>query len=222
MSKKIDQKILLEEIKRGIGEFYPYFLGFYFLSLIIAAFSKTWRGFFYWPAFNAIAVVYSLLFVLTVKFNFSLFRDGRIIGEAKKYLRRIGVRFWQYFIFVRSRLLRLRARTWLKILLMAAIMILAAIHGVGVIDLLVLLYALASVLFVLDSRWSAAVALVLLASCPVLLILKKDPWAENGAVYAYYFLVITVLTQIREFRQKRGKRPPVDNSLGSVVADEKT
>ena len=100
-------------------------------------------------------------------------------------------------------------------------MIFAMLKGVGAIDFFVLLYAMASFIFILDSRWSAAVALLLLASCPALLILKKDPWAETDAVYAYYFLVITVLTQIREFRQKRGKHLPVDNSLGSVVAERK-
>jgi len=221
MSKKIDPKILQEEIKERIREFYPYFLGFYFLSLLIAVFSKTWRGFFYWPAFHIVIIFFSLLFVLTLKFDRIFDRDFRIIGLAKNFLRRFGVQFRRYFIFVRSRLLRLSRRTWLKILLIAAIMIFAMLKGVGAIDFFVLLYAMASFIFILDSRWSAAVALLLLASCPVLLILKKDPWAESAAIYAYYFLVITVLTQIREFRQKMEKHLPVDNSLGSVVAERK-
>ena len=42
--------------------------------------------------------------------------------------------------------------------------------------------------------------LVFLISCPVLLILKKDSIAETMAIYAYYFLVITVLTQFRQLK----------------------
>jgi len=218
MSKKIDPKILQEEIKQRIREFYPFFLGFYLLSLMIARFSSVWSGFFYWPAFHGVMIVFSLLFILTVKIDLSLFRAGPIIASAKKSLRRSVVRSRRCFVFVRSRLSRLRGRTWLKILFIVAIMIFAAFKGVGVIDFFVLLYALVSFLFVLDGRWSAAAALLLLASCPVLLILKKDPWAESVAIYAYYFLVITVLTQIRELR--RG-RTAVDNSLDSIVMDEK-
>jgi hypothetical protein len=205
MSKKIDRKRLQTEIKQRIREFYPFFLGFYLLSLAVAYFFSAWSGFFYWPAFHSAVIIFSLLFVSTFKFNFAFKRNPRLIGLIKNYLRRSGVRLRQYFIFVRSRLLRLRRRTWLKILLIAAIMIFAALKGVGVIDFFVLLYALVSFLFVLDSRWSAAAALLLLATCPVLLILKKDPWAESVAIYAYYFLVITVLTQIREL--KRGHDP---------------
>ena len=205
MSKRIDQKKLQAEIKQRVREFYPYFLGFYLLSLAVAYFSPVWSGFFYWPAFHIAIIFFGLIFVSTFKFNFRFNRNFRVIGSAKNYLRKSVAMFRQCFIFVRSRLLCLRRRTWLKILLIAAVLIFAALKGVGVIDFFVLLYALVSFLFVMDSRWAAGVALLLLASCPVLLILKKDPWAESVAIYAYYFLVITVLTQIRELR--RGRDP---------------
>jgi uncharacterized membrane protein len=114
--------------------------------------------------------------------------------------------------------MRLSRRTWLKLLLIAAIMIVALLKSVGIINLFVLLYALISFLFVCDSRAAASIALLLLASCPMLLLMKKDLWAENTAVYAYYFLVITVLTQIRELRRDD---IAVDNSIDSVVVDRK-
>jgi len=38
MEKKLDPKILQAEIKGKIREFYPYFLGFYLLSLIVSLF----------------------------------------------------------------------------------------------------------------------------------------------------------------------------------------
>lgn len=52
-----------------------------------------------------------------------------------------------------------------------------------------------------ESRVLATGALVSLASCPVLLILKQDTFAEQMAVYAYYFLVMTVVLQIIEFKR---------------------
>lgn len=57
-----------------------------------------------------------------------------------------------------------------------------------------------------DSRVVAGGALVSLASCPILLILKQDSVAEQMAIYAYYFLAITVILQIIEY-----VRNPEDN-----------
>lgn len=55
-----------------------------------------------------------------------------------------------------------------------------------------------------ESRVIAALALASLALCPLLLIIGEDALAEQMAVYAYYFLVMTVVLQIIEF--KRGER----------------
>ncbi|MCX6715653.1 MAG: hypothetical protein NT077_01390 [Candidatus Taylorbacteria bacterium] len=52
-----------------------------------------------------------------------------------------------------------------------------------------------------DSRIIATGALVSLASCPILLITKQDAIAEQMAVYAYYFLVMTVVLQIIEYKR---------------------
>ncbi|MCG2809547.1 MAG: hypothetical protein L6275_04395 [Candidatus Portnoybacteria bacterium] len=55
-----------------------------------------------------------------------------------------------------------------------------------------------------DSRILAGSVLLCLASCPFLLMFKKDDIAEIMAIYAYYFLVMTVVLQIAEYR-KEGK-----------------
>lgn len=200
MPRRIDPKILQAEIKLRIREFYPYFLGFYLLALVVAFFSKTWSSFFYWPAFHSSIVFFSLLFVLTFKFNFR-FNRQTIIGFKENSFRETNIQFRRYFIPVYSKLSSLSRRTWLKIFIISVVLILALFKELGVLDFLVLFYALISVLFMLDSRWSAGLALVLLASCPILLIFNKDVLAEKFAIYVYYFLVITVLTQIREFKQ---------------------
>ena len=79
--------------------------------------------------------------------------------------------------------------------------------GLGPIDFLVFGYALVSVLFVLESRIAAVIALLFLVSCPVLLILKKASLAEAMAVYTYYFLIIVVVTQLREYWREARVHP---------------
>ena len=54
-----------------------------------------------------------------------------------------------------------------------------------------------------DSRLSATMGLVFLASCPFLLIAKKEPVAEQAANYAYFFLAIGVLVQLEELLLER-------------------
>ncbi len=76
---------------------------------------------------------------------------------------------------------------------------------INILSAIALFYGINSVLFVIESRVSAFFALIYLALCPVLLIMKKDAVAENMAVQAYYFLVITVITQIRENRKEENK-----------------
>lgn len=57
-----------------------------------------------------------------------------------------------------------------------------------------------------ESRIVAAFALICLAICPILLSLKKDALAEQMAIYAYYFLVMTVVLQIKEYREELKNR----------------
>jgi hypothetical protein len=54
-----------------------------------------------------------------------------------------------------------------------------------------------------DSRISAAVGLAFLATCPFLLIAKKEAVAEQAANYAYFFLAIGVLVQLEEMLLER-------------------
>jgi len=180
MSKKINLKILLLEIWERVREFYPYFLGFYLLSLLVAVFSKTWSSFFYWPAFHGSVIFFTLLFLLTFKF------------KSKLKFKRLSFNFK-----------KINRRTWIKIIIIAAVLIFSLVKQIGVSDFLILFYALISILFILDSRYSAGAALVFLAACPVLLIFKYDAAAESSAIFAYYFLVITVLTQIIEIRKEK-------------------
>lgn len=54
-----------------------------------------------------------------------------------------------------------------------------------------------------DSRVLGLIALIFLCAVPILLVLKKDHYAEGFAIMVYFFLVATVFVQIKEnFRQK--------------------
>jgi len=53
-----------------------------------------------------------------------------------------------------------------------------------------------------DSRIVAGVVLAFLISCPILLIFERENIAEQMAIYAYYFLVMTVVLQIKEYLEE--------------------
>lgn len=61
---------------------------------------------------------------------------------------------------------------------------------------LILAYFGISLLWNIPSRIAAFCALLCLACCPVLLIFKSNVLAEDFAVYAFYFLVITVFQEV--------------------------
>jgi len=94
------------------------------------------------------------------------------------------------------------------ITLIIEILITAYLTGVPNItttDTIKVVYAFIGIFFVIsfilkiDSRFSIAAALLALASCPFLLILKKDPIAEQMAIYAYFWLVAGVVLQVIEY-----------------------
>jgi hypothetical protein len=91
---------------------------------------------------------------------------------------------------------------WILVLIAVGIF---TIWKLGIISGLLWLLFLSFLLFEWDSRVIAFLALVSLASCPFLLILKKEAPAEQMAIYAYYFLVMTVVLQIIEYASHRGK-----------------
>lgn len=67
-----------------------------------------------------------------------------------------------------------------------------------IINKIIFWYILFSILFVIDSRISFAIALIFLSFSPIYLIIWQNNIAENLSIYAYYFLVIWVFTSIIE------------------------
>lgn len=65
-----------------------------------------------------------------------------------------------------------------------------------VVGTLILIYFGFSIVWCLTSRIAAACALFFLICTPILLFFKSEALAETFAIYAYYFLVITVVNEI--------------------------
>lgn len=206
--QKIDKHKLAREFKARVKEIYPYFLGFYIICLLIAVSANDWRELFYWPALHISFLVFTLIFIsafsgsgLAVRFNAfasfgrAAYRAGRfVLGVVKAGW--LGVlRAWQSWSW------SARGRAALLIL----VPLVALWQQASWWEVFTLIYAAWSIIYILDSRIAAAVALVYLAACPLLLWLNRGPLAESAAVYAFYFLVITVLTQLRELRRDRTK-----------------
>lgn len=76
-----------------------------------------------------------------------------------------------------------------------------------------------------DSRVIASMALVCLSACPVLLHLKMDETAEEVAVYAYFFLVMTVVLQIFEYwrdeRKEKREKAKIEPKASNLLLSEK-
>lgn len=213
MPKRINRQILQSEIKKRVRDFYIYFLAFYLFSVFFSFFSKIWSGFFYWPAFHGAIFFYTLLFIFSFEAKINFKRDSKFknlylqsrlefISLTQNSAYKARIQFKKYFHYLYKRLSSLSLRAWIKIFIIAVVLIFAIYYETEVIEFLVLLYALISILFILDSRYAAGAALVFLISFPFLIIFKEDAVAELSAIYAYYFLVITVITQIRELKKE--------------------
>lgn len=153
---------------------------------------------------GTIKVILTRLYLI-IKWFFLAVRIGlkRFGFLAKKN----GYKLWQFTTR------QLKKINWTKPLIFKIAFIAVAViyflffKEMEIIDFWVLCYAMISILFILDSRFAAGTALLLLVICPFLLILKKDNMAEVVAIYAYYFLIITVITAIREcLREEKAKK----------------
>jgi hypothetical protein len=68
-----------------------------------------------------------------------------------------------------------------------------------------------------DNRILGATAILLLVTCPLLLSVGLEPWAELMAVYAFFFLVMTITLQLVDL--KRSNPIPGERHL-TIVHEE--
>lgn len=228
--KKTDEKFgrILDLVLEQITDVYLYFLGFYVACLILSYFFESWKLFFNWPAFHAAVVVLGILSLASEKGKKFILSQRKLIKSlAQKRLIKfkitpkietfLGILILFILFLVKNLSLLLKKILWkiktltkkdyLKIGLILLILGYSLFKEINPINFLILGYALVSVLFILESRIAGVVALICLGSCPILLILKKQGFAETMAIYAYYFLLITVVTQIANFVRNSKAKP---------------
>jgi len=70
------------------------------------------------------------------------------------------------------------------------------------VDLALFLTFLGIILHPLPSRWFAFSSILLLVATPALLAFKQEDWAEQIAIYAYYFLIFTVMMAVYELKKE--------------------
>lgn len=89
--------------------------------------------------------------------------------------------------------------------LLAIILLLSALWGFAIESVFFMVALFAFISYSWDSRILAFGALVTLSLCPILLIAKQDMYAEQIAIYAYYFLILTVIVQLVEIKRHSDK-----------------
>jgi len=189
--QRTNQKIfkIFDLVSQQIAEVFPYILGFYIVCLIISLFSERWKLFFNWSAFHVSVILLGILVLFA--------RQGKKFKETKKSL----------LLTIENLSEKITRKNLIKIGFLAIVLVFSLFWQINPINFLVLAYALISILFVVESRVSATIALLFLFFCPILLIAKKDPLAEKMAIYAYDFLIIAALARLREYqREEKAKK----------------
>jgi hypothetical protein len=203
---------VLKLVADDVAAFFPYFFGFWLISLCVSIFFPAWRSYFDWPAFDLCVLFFALISLWsdTVQNFWKGVRDiSKKEGENgfEVFARAVilGAAFTPIWKNILSWQKGLGRSDYYKIAAMVFILGFSLFQGIYVVDFFVLFFGLISVLFGLDMRISAGCALVLLVLCSFLLAFNQNSFAETAAVYAYYFLVIAVLTAIGDYLRKGEK-----------------
>lgn len=160
-------------------------------------------GFYQLRSFEKIFLIFLFLLKNSARISFRIAALSiKIILRIIRALARILIQKMRFFGWKR----------YAKAGLIAAISAYALYKGIEVASFFVLAYAMISILFIINGKIAAGIALAFLASCPFFLILKKESLAEAMAVYVYYFMVIAVFTQAREYFKDSGKTASPDLS----------
>lgn len=160
------------------------------------------------------AILYIIIFVLAVIWNvgsefiiwttilyvaiFYAIKKG-LIASAIKKIKKIKAR--KFILDVFKKITDDIARKKLQTILLAVILILMIMWKRDAETVILWMLFFSFLLYDWENRIIAGLALVFLASCPFLLIYKKEALAEIMAIYAYYFLVMAVVLQIVELKR---------------------
>jgi hypothetical protein len=196
---------IIRNFFNDICVFFPYFFSFYVLSLLLSLIFPSWKLFFNWRAFTISVVVLGIFSLWSARaqslrdiiFLRSKKREFLLILQSLKKIPSIAALSFKHLFVLSINLWKgLGRRGQIKVGIIAAVLIFAITRSIGMIDFIVLAYALASMLFIFESKMPVVLVMILLTICPLLILFKKDELANISAIYAFYFLLITVVTEI--------------------------
>jgi len=167
-------------------------------------------------AMNYIAHTLLLLFVLSFFTNRWNYTINYVIGR-KLFLIALVLSLIAFVIVHRIKIKEYLGNNTIKLCAITGILSFSAYQQVAVSEFLIFAYALGAIFFIRsfdtsrvvgilsvsinnESRTPALFALICIIAIPVLLILHKSQQAEKFAIYAYYFLVITVILRVIEMK----------------------
>jgi|GEM_PF-844523 len=162
--------------------------------------------------FFFVKVIKNFKFEIVKLFKFIKRDFSRVYFQLKKIFRYFCDRLRKILNFIYHELSKLSKRDWLKIIFIALLLLFSLYKEIAFTDFLFLAFGSVAVLFSVDSRFAAGGAIICLAVCPFLIIFKKESAAEIWAIWAYYFLIISVLTAIRETNKQS-----VDNNVDKLA-----
>jgi hypothetical protein len=184
MSRPQTISVILKDVARNIAVVYPFVLFFYIVAIVSGHFYKPVGQIFYWPGFHGTMLFLTLVVLLSGQFS-------SLLSHPKNF-----------FGLIWSRVARLNKVDCLKIGILAVGLAIAIYLQVPVFpEGAILAYGLISFLWIITSRIAAILALAMLIVCGFSAALKFPEISNISALYAFYFLIIAVLTQIRESRK---------------------
>ncbi len=173
-------KEIIKFVLDDLEKVFPFFVVFYLIVVISSYFYPFLKQSVNW-------LVLHLSF-----FGFVIFFLIRILRNSAKMV--------FYVQRIKEVAVKIKPVDWVKLFLILVVFSLCLYFKISFLSLLILVFGTSSFLFVWDSRMSAGVALILLVTCVVFLLFKKEIIAEQVAIISYYFLIITALTALREMR----------------------
>ncbi len=215
MATKEKARNILNFFLNDIAEIFPFLFIFYATVFILSLAFESWQWYFNWPIFHVNILILGLLSFLSESGRekvFSLIHSGKIklIKLKKATFKATAKSLLSFIVKIFAAALGIRQRgikSYLKFVLLAIVLSFAISRGANVIELLILFYAFRAIFVGINSRLSGLLAAAFLAGSIGLTIIKKNVWAEQPMIFAFYFFIIFIISQIVESREvRRGKK----------------
>ncbi len=151
---------------------------------------------------NAILLLVVLGLLLLWKFSVETIISVMVSSALLLYGWESGLIFKALMRAWKDILLRKKLQTVLLSIILSLLLLWQLSDGIIVFTTIFFIF----LLYKWDIRIIVGASFIFLASCPVLVIYKRENIAELTAVYAYYFLLMVVILQVKEYLEESRKK----------------